>query len=210
MIDNNKKNEMIFENKKEVEINDKNELKKENKNNLDVKNENNNGSKKLNEKEKTIEEKVEILFMNSLKIIIRQDLLMKQYKEKIKNFNPNNEKEIKNNKIKLLNTSNSTKSSRRKSRLNKLSKNGIILYEEELSYQIKCEKQKFKYRLMFLKYFIPKYYYIIINCYNETFNAMDDWIIMSVRSQNNSLNEFIFYLKKALTKTKKKSIFRRF
>ena len=42
--------------------------------------------------------------MNSLKIIIRQDLLMKQYKEKIKNFNPNSEKEIKNNKIKLLNT----------------------------------------------------------------------------------------------------------
>ena len=204
MIDNNKKNEMVFENEKEVEINDKNELNKENKNNSDFKNEKNNGSMKLNEKEKTIEEKVEILFMNSLKIIIRQDLLMKQYKEKIKNFNPNNEKEIKNSKIKLLNTSTSSKSSRRKSRLNKLSKNGIMFYEEELSYQIKCEKQKFKYRLMFLKYFIPKYNDIIINCYNDTFNAMDDWIIMSVRSQNNSLNEFIFYLKKALTKTKKK------
>ena len=37
MIDDNTKNVMIFENKKEVEINDKNELKKENKNNLDVK-----------------------------------------------------------------------------------------------------------------------------------------------------------------------------
>ena len=201
-IDDNKKNDI--ENEKEMEINDKNELNKENKNNIDFKNEKSNHQKKLNEKEKTIEEKVEILFMNSLKIIIRQDLLMKQYKEKIKNFNPNNEKEIKSTKIKSLNTSISSKSSRRKSRLNKLSKNGIIFYEEELSIQIRCEKQKFKYRLMFLKYFISKYYYIIINCYNDTFNAMDDWIIMSVRSQNNSLNEFIFYLKKALTKTKKK------
>ena len=104
MIDDIKKNEKKFENEKEVEINDKNEINKENKNNIDCKNEKNNGSMKLNEKEKTIEEKVEILFMNSLKIIIRQDLLMKQYKEKIKNFNPNNEKEIKNTKIKLLNT----------------------------------------------------------------------------------------------------------
>ena len=104
MIDDIKKNEKKFENEKEVEINDKNEINKENKNNIDCKNEKNNGSMKLNEKEKTIEEKVEILFMNSLKIIIRQDLLMKQYKEKIKNFNPNSEKEIKNNKIKLLNT----------------------------------------------------------------------------------------------------------
>jgi hypothetical protein len=149
MRDDIKKNEKKFENEKEVEINDKNEINKENKNNIDCKNEKNNGSMKLNEKEKTIEEKVEILFMNSLKIIIRQDLLMKQYKEKIKNFNPNNEKEIKNTKIKLLNTSTSSKSSRRISRLNKLSKNGIMLYEEELSYQIKCEKQKFKYRLYF-------------------------------------------------------------
>ena len=198
-IDNNKKNEM----KKELEINDKNESNKENENNLGFKKEKSIISQRLNDKGKTIEEKVEILFMNSLKIIIRQDLLMKKYKDKVKNFNPNSEKEIKNNKIKLLNTSSSSKSSRRKSRLNKLSKNGIILFEEELSNQIKCEKQKFKYRLMFLKYFISKYYYIIINCYNDTFNAMDDWIIMSVRSQNNSLNEFIFYLKKALTKTKK-------
>ena len=56
---------------------------------------------------------------------------------------------------------------------------------------------------MFLKNFILKYYNIIIECFNNTYNAMDDWIIMSVRSQNNILNEFTFYLKKLLTKSDK-------
>ena len=184
----------------------KSKLSEKNKDKDNLKNEFNETEKsnKKEKKEKTLEEKLEILFMNSLKIIIRQDLLMKQYKEKIKNCNPINEKDNKKNSInKLLNSSVSSKSSHRKSKINKLSKNGFLLYEEELNYQIKIEKLKFKYRLMFLKNFILKYYNIIIECFNNTYNAMDDWIIMSVRSQNNILNEFTFYLKKLLTKSDK-------
>jgi len=41
-----------------------------------------------------------------------------------------------------------------------LSRNGFILYEEELSNQIRTEKQKFKYRLMFLKYYLVHYFFI--------------------------------------------------
>ena len=161
-------------------------------------------SDKSNKKEKNIEEKIDIIFMNSLKIIIRQDLLMKQYKEKIKNFNPMSEKELKKGSVnKLLNSSISSKSSHKKSKIHKLSKNGFLLYEEELNQQIKAEKSKFKYRLMFLKNFIIKYHNIVIECFNNTYNAMDDWIIMSVRSQNNSLNEFTSYLKKILNKSDK-------
>ena len=217
-IENNKKekekeNEVIMENENEIEIEDNNKNKMDNeeekkKDELNKTNtEKNISSKKINEKEKTIDEKLEIIFMNSLKIIIRQDLLMKQYKDKLKSFTPNNEKEIKshhkNSINKLLNSSISSRSSNRK--LNRISKNGFILYEEEFTNQIKIEKQKFKYRLMFLRYFIIKYYNILIECFNSTYNAMDDWIIMSVRSQNNSLNEFVFYLKKLLSKSNKKA-----
>ena len=189
---NNNKSQIEKEKEKEKNVT-KSELNETKKNNIFI---------KTNKKEKTLEEKLEIIFMNCLKIIVRQDLLMKEYKEKIKNFSPNNEKEIKKTNInKLLNSSMSSRSSNRKSKINKLSRNGFILYEEELSNQIRTEKQKFKYRLMFLKYFIPKYYNIIKECFNNTYNAMDDWIIMSVRSQNNSLNEFVSYLKKLLSKS---------
>ena len=217
-IENNKKekekeNEVIMEDENEIENNNKNKIDNEEERKKDELNESktekNMNSKKINEKEKTIDEKLEILFMNSLKIIIRQDLLMKQYKEKLKSFTPNNEKEIKshhkNSINKLLNSSISSRSSHRKSKLNKISKNGFILYEEEFTNQIKIEKQKFKYRLMFLRYFIIKYYNTLIECFNSTYNAMDDWIIMSVRSQNNSLNEFVSYLKKLLSKSNKKA-----
>ena len=209
----NKENGVIIEDENEGgENNDKNEncLNKKNeeeKTDINIKL---NKTQKSNissyKKDKTIEEKLDILFMNSLKIIVRQDLLMKPYKEKIKNFNPSNEKENKKVNInKLLNSSISSRSSNRKSKLNKISKNGFVLYIEELSNQIKMEKNKFKYRLMFLKYFIIKYYNIIIECFNNTYNAMDDWIIMSVRSQNNTLNEFVSYLKKILNKSNKKA-----
>lgn len=51
---------------------------------------------------------------------------------------------------------------------------------------------------MFLKYYAIRYNEVINECYNETYNTMDDLIIMSVRSQNNTLNEFINYLKRTL------------
>ena len=51
---------------------------------------------------------------------------------------------------------------------------------------------------MFLKYYGTRYINIINECYTETYNAMDDLIIMSVRSQNNTLNEFMSYLYKSL------------
>ena len=181
------------------------EKESEKKSEKDKNNNNENKNEKEKNKTKTLEEKLEILFTNCLKIIIRQDILMKQYKERIKNFSPNTEKEIKSYRrgsvAGTLNSSISSRSSRRKSQVYKVSKMGTLFYEEELTNQMKAEKQKFKYRLMFLKYFILKYYNLIIECFNTTFDAMDDWIIMSVRSQNNSLNEVVAYLKKTLSKS---------
>ena len=124
---------------------------------------------------------------------------MKQYKERIKNYNLQENPKSKNSMNKL-NTSIISSSSTKKSRMNKLPKPG---FDEEFSQQIKIEKDKFKYRLMFLKNYIIKYFHIIIECFNTTYNTMDDWIIMSVRNQNNSLNEFVNYLKKIMKKNNK-------
>ena len=213
-----KENEIILEDENEIENNEKTKIKKNEEENQNEENKKDITKTELNEtqkskvtrktkvKEKTIEEKIDILFMNSLKLIVRQDLLMKKYKENVKNFNPV-EKEIKKASAKnvLLNSSISSRSSKRKSKLNRISKTGFILYIEELSNQIRIEKQKYKYRLMFLKSFFLKYYNLINECFNNTYNAMDDWIIMSVRSQNNSLNEFVDYLKKLLTKSNRRA-----
>ena len=82
--------------------------------------------------------------------------------------------------------------------------NDISLSYEDLKNQIIKEKRKFKYRLMFLKYFSLNYTKIINDCYNETYNLLDDLIILSVRVQNNTMNEFIKYLKNSLNYFNKK------
>ena len=153
--------------------------------------------------------------MNSLKIIIREDEIIKKYVDKIKDKFENNERDSKMN-VKIIsnnNTMNMEINSKKynssisirslpKKKLVKKTKTmefmaDNILYEE-IKNQLINEKRKFKYRLMFLKYYALRYIDIINECYNETYNAMDDLIIMSVRSQNNTLNEFMNYLIKSL------------
>ena len=201
------------ENEAENERNNDNEnsLTRNNSKTKDIKS---NGHRNSKKEEKTFDEKIDILFMNSLKIIIRQDKVFKKYIDKIKSYTKKNEKDFRSS-VKMGNNSsslsiegtkknfNSTISSRsthkkkfnKKSKANELIDN--ILYEE-IKNQIIKEKRKFKYRLMFLKYYAIRYNEVINECYNETYNTMDDLIIMSVRSQNNTLNEFINYLKRTL------------
>ena len=192
-------------------------------NNTNQTNINNNSNKNNNPKisSKTVTEKIEILFINCLKIIIREDLILKKYIKMVKGAsiilqnNQNNhlkasgKMSIANASVnfprqkRMLNTSISAKSFKKQSlRKTKLFdfRNENIINEDEITQIIKTEKRKYKYRLMFLKSFAIRYNDIISNCYDETYNSMDDWIIMSVRAQNNSLNEFINYLKRELNK----------
>ena len=194
----------IKENKKDEKSNKKASKKQKEKEKLDETKSNLTQTSKIsnkskNIKENVIEKNIQNLFINLLKIIIRQDILMEQYKEKLKNYNPQeNSKTIKSSN--KLNTSIVSTSSVKKGR-----KAPKILYEEEFSSQIQQEKNKFKYRIMFLKNYIIKYLNIIIECFNSTYNSMDDWIIMSVRNQNNTLNELSEYLKKIMNKENTKA-----
>ena len=173
--------------------------------------------------DKFIEKELNILFENSLKIIIRQDRINLKYVEKIKSFLNKGEKNFRNSNSKeiSLNTKNkrvsissfsvpnnsavTSKSSMAKKKLknyvNNLSNNTeSILSEETLRNQLNEEKNILKYRLMYLNYFFLRYIKTIDDCYNIVFNNMDEWIIMNMEIQNIKLNEFINYLKRALNK----------
>ena len=165
------------------------------------------------------EYKINTLFMNSMKIMIRQDELTSNYIEKIKNAFKY-ERDRANNKnvtsklssldisSRKLNNSLTSRSLTKRKVLKKTSsvdfQNDIGFNYEEFKIQITKEKRKLKYRLLFLKYFSLKYIKIINECYNKTYNTLDELIIMSVRLQNNTLNDFINYLKKSMNYFDKK------
>ena len=169
-----------------------------------------------------IEKNLNILFMNTLKIIIRQDKLNNKYIDKIKsylnkgdkNYKPSISKEqsSKNKKVSISSFSfpvnNSVITSKSSFHKKKLKTIGNYLLnnmegfslEEILKNHLLEEKDNIKYRLMYLQYFILRYIQTIEDCYNKIFNNMDEWIIMNMETQNIKLNEFINYLKRALNK----------
>jgi hypothetical protein len=176
--------------------------------------------------QKNIENNLDVLFMNSLKIIIRQDKLNIKYINKIKSYlnktdkniykpaNSKDTKEIstKNKKSNISSFSfpNNNSVVTSKSSIHKkkgknlgntiLNNNEGLSIEDILKNQLNEEKNNIKYRLMYLQYFILRYINVINECYNTIFNNMDSWIIMNMDTQNNKLNEFINYLKRALNK----------
>ena len=175
---------------------------------------------------KNIENNLDILFMNSIKIILRQDKLNIKYLNKIKSYlnkndkninKPQNSKESKEISIKnkksnissfsfpnnnsVITSKSSIHKKKGKNMANTLINNteGLSI-EEILKNQLIEEKNNLKYRLVYLQYFILRYINVINDCYNTIYNNMDSWIIMNMDTQNNKLNEFINYLKRALNK----------
>ena len=160
--------------------------------------------------------KINNLFTNSLIMIIIQDEKIKKitddYKDKMLNNNPY----IQTGNLKFVNRKNTGISSQSfhshrsgktsKSRMKKKSKNVNLLnntfniIEEEFKNQIKNEKNKYKYRLLLLKYYSIKYIKNIYKVFDDTYSNLDEFIIDSVKKQNVVLNQFIDYLKSSLNK----------
>ena len=165
--------------------------------------------------DKNIEDIIDKIFINSLKIIIKQDEVNINYYEKIK-FVLKEGGNIRNNNsfkqtivsknynqrasitMNIQDNNNSVVSSKSYKKKNKSKIQESILYDEKMKEQIDIEKNKLKYRLMFIKTFALRYIKIINSCYNKAFDCMDQWIILNMKTQNNKLNEFIEYLKRAL------------
>ena len=177
------------------------------------------------ENSNNIEKDLKKVFDNAIKIIIRQEKLNENYIEKIKSVTNKGDKDNKSNNkntnskdlsskynkkggntnMSMSNNNNhSTSTSKptapRKKSKKLLNKTEDLSMEEILNKNLTQEKNNIKYRLMYLNCFIKKYVLLINNCFDSVYSSMDDWIIMNLDTQNNKLNEFITYLKRALDK----------
>lgn len=80
----------------------------------------------------------------------------------------------------------------------------IISYEDELKAAISNEKNKFKLRAIFLKYFGIKYIKELFSIANKTFDNLDEWIIHSVKMQNDVMNEIISHFREQIENNESK------
>ena len=80
----------------------------------------------------------------------------------------------------------------------------IISYEDELKAAISNEKNKFKLRVIFLKYFGIQYIKELFSIANKTFDNLDEWIIHSVKMQNDVMNEIISHFREQIENNESK------
>lgn len=148
----------------------------------------------------TFADKNNLLFTKSMQVIILQDANIKEYVTVFKMSNNYNNIANKTNNNNILSESSITSSRihKKKTFANSSISNDFAFYEEEIKNQISLEKSKFKYRLITLKTFAQNANEIISNIFTEVYSQMDEWIIKSVKTQNDTLNSFIYYIQRAL------------
>ena len=148
---------------------------------------------KKRESQKSIKQNFEIILKNTIKIIVKEDEIIKKYQDIITNLIKHSSSE------QNLSQTKKAKSTFKK-KLAGISYSEVSGFNEEINEIINKEKNKLKYRVLFLKYFSIKYHDTINNCFDETFVEMDKWITFNIRVQNNILNDFINYLTRSLNK----------
>ena len=152
----------------------------------------------------SFEERIKEIYLKSIQLIIKQDIFIKEYEA---NFKPNINNNFSNLPSKANLNSNvlsdslvtsSRKKNKKKTIASSTVSNDVAFYEEEIRNQIRNEKNKFKYRLIMIKNYSLRLYKKIKNVFNQVYESMDEWIIDSVKVQNDTLNNFIYYLQRAL------------
>lgn len=68
-------------------------------------------------------------------------------------------------------------------------KKEIYLYDEEMKQAIKNEKSKYRFRITLLKYWGMIYLKNIRKLANTIYDKLDDWIILSIKAENEALNQ---------------------
>ena len=183
-----------------IEISNKNFYEEENEEmeNFDIKNNNlknknyNIFYKKKNEPntiDYLINKNTEIIFNNCINLILSQE-------EKIENL-------IKSVK-EYINTGNKKQKMKKKITQVFPLTSGIIqakeneIMEENIKKMFENEKNKYKYRICFLRSFVAKYIIIIIHTSMKIFQNIDGWITKSVSLQSDAQNVVIQQIKNAL------------
>ena len=134
---------------------------------------------------------IEKIFTNSIKLILEyQDIIDRLIKE-IKNTTGIPYKRYNKKKTKF------TISLNNSSMISSMIGTEKPAFEKILK-MLQNEKNKYKYRMCYLKSFTYKYMAIITQTAQNIYNNIDQWIVISVSLQNDALNIIISLLKKKL------------
>jgi hypothetical protein len=82
-------------------------------------------------------------------------------------------------------------------------KRDIFLYEDEMKNAIKNEKNKFKYRVTLLKHWGSEKLKVMRGIANNIFETLDEWIINTVKAENEAMNSLIDFLNSDIERERK-------
>ena len=185
-------NSNIFEENYENEVENLELNNNKNDNNQNIKN-NNVFYKKKNEPisiDYIINKNVEIMFNNSLNLILSQEEKIDNLLKSVKEWSAGFKKSIKIKKKISEPFGNSMTTGLLHSKENTL--------EENIKKMFQNEKNKYKYRISFLRSFVSKFMVIIIQTSIKLFQNIDNWIIKSVILQSEAQNKLIQELRNIL------------
>ena len=144
-----------------------------------------------------INKNVDIIFNNCVNLILAQKERIESLLKTIKEQTAIGNKKTLKYKKKM----NESMGSLMTSGFLQMKENHLIL-EENIKKMFQNEKNKFKYRICFLKSFVTRYIIIIIQTSNKIFQNIDKWIIKSVTLQSEAQNKIIQKLRNILNEKK--------
>ena len=192
--------------------NHSNEYDNDNNNNDDLNNDKNNNDivKDNNNKYNAFSDNIislllkntNILFFNSIKLLLNQNEKIEPFLQILTDINNliNKKPKAKSKKSQVLVNETLSSNSSVVNIINLIQKDGVLLSEENIKTIIKNEKNKYKYRLCFIKSFTTKFIMIISQISQNIFQNTDEWIIKSVNMENEAQNEIMNILKNKLEK----------
>ena len=213
----NYKKDFILEGTIHIKYEIKNNIKKKDDNDLNENNINNsnlshiseasneddfniNLAKSMNDLIINISKNIELFFINGMKLLYNQqkrtENLIKLIKESLmQGYKKGGRRKNKNNANESMNSS---------LMISMIGSKNIEPFglEEKLRKMFQNEKNKYKYRIYYLKIFFKKYIDLINKTTKNIFNNADNWITQSVSLQNNALNIVIEKIREKLNNKK--------
>ena len=139
-----------------------------------------------------ISQNIEIMFMNSIKLILEYHETVDKLIKEIKNAASVANKKFFKKKTTKYNISNNS------SMMTSMYGGSMNALNEKLIKMLQNEKNRYKYRMCYLKSFAYKYMAIITQTCQNVYTNVDQWIVTNVSLQNDALNMIISLLKKKL------------
>ena len=139
-----------------------------------------------------ISQNIEIMFMNSIKLILEYHETVDKLVKEIKNATSAATKKFFKKKTAKYNMSNNS------SMMTSMYGGSGNAINEKLIKMLQNEKNRYKYRMCYLKSFAYKYMAIITQTCQNVYTNVDQWIVTNVSLQNDALNMIISVLKKKL------------